>query len=623
MTIQSNASSSSVESQQLPNTSMSKSNSRNVVASSANTPSSSAQIQALSKLTKQIKRASFQLLMENGGEQDTSKPYVEKGKEPENLKGKSVESSPLVPLNTNLNRSKSTGSSYRRRYKANPRQGGELKGILRNSSKSNPDLASTSKYYRKSTEDDSKTSEEPSESSTSKKSGIVGILKTTNSTIRNDTDGSRDANTIKKNDSLSEKSRSMLISVLEKHHVNHGANTNTVRFAIDDDASSRDSLDEFDLKGMTADSMDQIANILVNEEGEMKFDTKQQIMYHKKRLEECIDELRYRIGDNQVNECIREDTIEINTYSWSDLSTKRTSIRILIDIIKHTFAKNVILKDCRFSDLAAKCIAMAVKKNPYIKRLDITFCSKWARTQTDPITNILNYDSARYDSAWVLSKLVGPKAASAFANMLQVNTTLKVLQLRNASFGDTGVALIAKALQNNYVLECLEIDNCCTAEYGCHAIADSLKVNKSLKFLNLSQNPLSDRGGIAIVDALQENNTLKALILHRCALSSSKFCDSFSKALNVNKSLVEIDLGSNSFSKDGIKFIAEGLTHNSTLEILKLEDCNLSKKCVNILSKALDSEQNKTELHLGSVLKFWDKKESFNKRILFHREQFA
>jgi len=621
MIIQSNSSSSSTDSPQL--NSSNEKYKRNTTSASTNVSSSSAQIQALSQLSKQIKRASFQLIMESDGGKHVLKLYNDKGKKPEDNEENSTVS------NKNLNRSRSLGSSFKRKYKTNIRPEGEIKGILRNSSKSNPDLTSSSEYYRsKRTEDRSKVTEEPStESSTSKKSGIVGILKTTNNTIRHDSEVNRDANTSsssKANDSVSEKSnKNMLISVLEKHHINNAANTNTVRFAIDDDTSSRGSLDEFDLKGMTADSMDQIANMLVNEEGEMKFDTKQQIAYHKKRLEECLDELSYRIGEDQVKDCIREDTIEINTYSWSDLSTKRTSIRILIDIIKHTFARSVILSDCRFSDLAAKCIAMAVKKNPHIKRLDITFCSKWARTQTDPISNILNYDSARYDSAWVLSKLVGPKAASAFANMLQVNTTLKVLQLRNASFGDTGVALIAKALQTNNVLECLEIDNCCTAEYGCHAIAESLKVNKSLQFLNLSQNPLSDRGGIAIVDALQENDTLKALVLHRCALSSSKFCDSFSKTLKTNQSLVEIDLGSNSFSKDGIKLLAEGLSHNSTLTLLKLEDCNLSKRCVNILSKALDSEENKTEIHLGSVLKFWDKKEDFNKRILFHKEQFA
>ncbi|KAG4108131.1 hypothetical protein H8356DRAFT_919933 [Neocallimastix lanati (nom. inval.)] len=463
--------------------------------------------------------------------------------------------------------------------------------------------------------------EEDSNQTTVGTSKIVGILKISNSNSNSASNAHVDIDNSNGNDGHSKSGPTE--SIMEKsNHLSSSVNTNSVRFALDDDYANK-SLDEFDIKGMTSDNLDHIANLLMNEESDTKFETNQQILFHKKRLKELINELRYRIGDNQVDECIKEDTIEINTYSWSDLSFKRTSIRILIDIIKHTFAKSVILKDCRFSDLAAKCIAMAVKKNPFIKRLDITFCSKWARTQTDPITNILNYDSARYDSTWVLSKLVGPKSASAFANMLQVNTSLKVLQLRNASFGDTGVALIAKALQNNYVLEKLEIDNCCTAEYGSHAIAEALKVNTSLQVLNLSQNSLSDKGGIAIIEALQENHTLKALVLHRCTLSSSKFCDSFSKTLSINDSILEIDLGSNSFSKDGIKYIAEGLSHNQTLEVLKLEDCNLSKKCVSILSKALDNENNKTELHLGSVLKFWDKKELFNKRILFHKEQFA
>jgi len=391
--------------------------------------------------------------------------------------------------------------------------------------------------------------------------------------------------------------------------------TNTVRFAVQD--SSQGSTREVDYKSMTSDSLDQMANSMMKEEGENNLDFNQQIMYHKKRLKELLSELRYRIGDNKVNECIRSDIIDINTYTWSDLSSRRTSIRILIDIIKHTFAKTVILKDCRFSDLAAKCIAVAVKKNPYIQRLDITFCSSRTRSNADSLSNILNSDEGQYDSTWLLSKLVGPKSASAFADMLQVNKTLRILQLRNASFGDTGVALIAKALQTNAALECLEINNCCTTDYGCQAIAKTLSVNKTLQFISLSQNSLSDRGGIAIVEALENNKTLKALFLRRCALSSPKFCESFGKTLMANQSLIEIDLGSNTFTKDGIKFIAEGLAQNNTLQVLRLEDCNLSRKSASTLSKVLDTQNSLAKVYLG--LNIRDKKD-LNERIILHNE---
>jgi len=604
-------------------TPLSKSNSPNELSdkngkSSSTTASSSAQIQALSKLEKQLRRASFQLLMESEGGKDVSQFYNEKKKEIENKEKeeKSVEN-PNSYYNRYLNRSRSLGNEFKPKYKERLVKSKSHAKLV----KKNP-ASEVSATHGSSSKSDTTSNSTPDSSGdpmeSSKKSGIVGILKTTNNTIRNDSEGNRDGDTngnAKNNDNSTKKNKSLIVSVFEKYN---GVNTNSVRFALDDDTSSRGSLDEFDIKGMNEDSMDQIANLLINGDGEMNFENNYQLMYHKQKYEECVNELCCRIGENQVLECFREDTIEINTYSWSDLSFKRTSIRILIDIIKHTFVRNIILKDCRFSDLAAKCIAMAVEKNPFVKRLDITFCSKWARTQ-DSFNNFLSFDSSRNDTTWVLSKLVGPKAASAFANMLQVNKTLKILQLRNASFGDTGVALIAKALQTNNVLEYLEINNCCTSEYGSHALADALKVNQSLQYLNLSQNPLSDRGGIAIVNALQENHSLKALLLHRCALSSTKFCDSFCKTLSENTSLIEIDIGSNSFSKDSIKYIAEGLSHNSTLTVLKMEDCNLNKKCVSVLSKALDSEQNKTELYLGSISKSL-KKETLNKRILYYKE---
>eukprot|EP00833_Pecoramyces_ruminatium_P005234 jgi/Orpsp1_1/1179266/evm.model.c7180000068679.1 len=75
---------------------------------------------------------------------------------------------------------------------------------------------------------------------------------------------------------------------------------------------------------------------------------------------------------------------------------------------------------------------------------------------------------------------------------------------------------------------------------------------------------------------------------------------------------------SNNIGNEGAKALAEGILANSHIKQLWIDDCNIGKKGIQAISKALDQNIG-TEIHVGSVLKFWEKRENFNSRIIIHK----
>jgi Ran GTPase-activating protein (RanGAP) involved in mRNA processing and transport len=76
--------------------------------------------------------------------------------------------------------------------------------------------------------------------------------------------------------------------------------------------------------------------------------------------------------------------------------------------------------------------------------------------------------------------------SSAIADILRVNSTLTILNLKNTGVRVKGVVHIAKSLKVNASLTPLDLSSNSIQQGGTMALADALKVNSSLTSLNLS-----------------------------------------------------------------------------------------------------------------------------------------
>ena len=95
--------------------------------------------------------------------------------------------------------------------------------------------------------------------------------------------------------------------------------------------------------------------------------------------------------------------------------------------------------------------------------------------------------------------------AIAIAKGLENNCSLHTLLLAWNGFGDDGACAVAEALLENNTLQELDLSNNRITRKGCFALADALRVNTSLKILRIGKNQLGGDGAHALLSAIQGN----------------------------------------------------------------------------------------------------------------------
>jgi hypothetical protein len=151
-----------------------------------------------------------------------------------------------------------------------------------------------------------------------------------------------------------------------------------------------------------------------------------------------------------------------------------------------------------------------------------------------------------------------PFCASAWKEMLETNTTMKVLDLsvkndairrHTYKLGHDSACAIAKGLCTNNTLEKLDLGGCLhTDSYD----------------------------GAAWQEMLGQNTALKELVLKDCYITYGSIgIQGISDGLAQNKSLRVLDVSSNELGPSAIQSLSVALRHNTTLEYLNLSNNNL------------------------------------------------
>ncbi|XP_072356571.1 NACHT, LRR and PYD domains-containing protein 3-like [Scyliorhinus torazame] len=185
---------------------------------------------------------------------------------------------------------------------------------------------------------------------------------------------------------------------------------------------------------------------------------------------------------------------------------------------------------------------------------------------------------------------------------LSTNQSLTDLNLGNNKLGDSGVKQLCLALGNpgckiqKLGLGAVALTNSCA-----ESLVDALRTNQSLTDLDLSVSNLGDSGVILLSMALRNPDCkIQKLSLWNAGLTDSCVED-LASALSKNRSLKDLNLGSNNLGDQGIKLLSAAL-RNPDCKIQKLELYNnaLTHCCTGDLACALSTNQSLTDLNLGN-----------------------
>ncbi|PNI36646.1 NLRP3 isoform 3 [Pan troglodytes] len=145
------------------------------------------------------------------------------------------------------------------------------------------------------------------------------------------------------------------------------------------------------------------------------------------------------------------------------------------------------------------------------------------------------------------------------------------------------------------------LGRCGLSHECCFDISLVLSSNQKLVELDLSDNALSDFGIRLLCVGLKHLLcNLKKLWLVNSGLTSV-CCSALSSVLSTNPNLTHLYLRGNTLGDKGIKLLCEGLLHpDCKLQVLELDNCNLTSHCCWDLSTLLTSSQSLRKLSLGN-----------------------
>ena len=189
------------------------------------------------------------------------------------------------------------------------------------------------------------------------------------------------------------------------------------------------------------------------------------------------------------------------------------------------------------------------------------------------------------------------EAADSIADVLLKNININTLYINGNDLRVAGIIKIVKGLHNTYNLQQLLLSNNNITEEAAGHVALLISQNTNLTVLNLSNNNLQSAGAIRIARALQNIFCLTEVYIKNNNITEEA-ADDLATVLSRNGNLTVLNLNGNNLKAAGVVTIAKGL-QTSTLQRLKLERNNATKKAAHEIAAVLSHNINLQVLNLG------------------------
>ena len=174
--------------------------------------------------------------------------------------------------------------------------------------------------------------------------------------------------------------------------------------------------------------------------------------------------------------------------------------------------------------------------------------------------------------------------AVSIGEMLKINETLKHLEISSNSIGDEGISVISDSLHVNKTLIQLVACNCEFHSNGAESVARVLQANETLKYLDISKNQIGDVGTTAVALSIQPT-------LVQLNISSCDFCKQgakeIAKMLRVNTTVTCLDISENFIEYDELSALACSIQASTTLIKLKISNIHYESHNFQFTNKTL------------------------------------
>jgi hypothetical protein len=140
---------------------------------------------------------------------------------------------------------------------------------------------------------------------------------------------------------------------------------------------------------------------------------------------------------------------------------------------------------------------------------------------------------------------------------------LQTLAIWNVPLGDAGPSYVSHYLKTRTcALKSMELNDCGIGPLGCKALGEALEVNKSLLHLQLDMNRLGEAGASQLGDYLPCNHSLATLSLQYCGLTESAGAIIASRVMRL-ATLTSLNLRGNALGDAGVCAVLEAMVRHN------------------------------------------------------------
>jgi hypothetical protein len=153
------------------------------------------------------------------------------------------------------------------------------------------------------------------------------------------------------------------------------------------------------------------------------------------------------------------------------------------------------------------------------------------------------------------------KELQHLTNCIEISTLVELVLTFNGEISDDGACELAQLLCKKSKLQVLNVASCNIGAVGCTAIARALHTQGTLLSLSLWHNPLGAGAG-ALAEMLRCNVTLLRLYIKDCHINGLAG-EAIAQAVNVNLSIVQLDVTDNMVAEQDTNIIDASLKRNA------------------------------------------------------------
>ena len=248
---------------------------------------------------------------------------------------------------------------------------------------------------------------------------------------------------------------------------------------------------------------------------------------------------------------------------------------------------------------------MALCNNTSLKKLDIS-SNKLGREEAVALAEMLSCNKSLTELK--LGRCDIPEAGlRRIARGLFHNTSLKMLDISHSDLRMEEAVALAEMLSCNKSLTELSLNGCDIPEAGLTEIARRLLHNTSLKKLDISENKLGIVGSVALAEMLSCNKSLTELNLRACDIPENGLRE-IARGLLHNTSLKKLDISENKLGIVGSVALAEMFSCNKSLTELNLRECDIPENGLREIARGLLHNTSLKKLHIWNLgyLRFSD-----------------